>query len=100
MKKIKIKGVEYSYQVYNSTDIHTVTVFYSGVKKYTRRKYWLFGEKITVEKPIEVFKVYFDIESEFLTKKQVKYILLKRISILEREEEVKKGKLFLKNLQD
>lgn len=93
MKTIEIKGKEYQYQVYNSTSSHDITEFFLGVREYTRRKYWLFGEKVIKKEPIKVFTVYFDIETEFMTKKQIRNVLYKKIKILERQEEIKNNKI-------
>lgn len=93
MKTLKIKGITYQYKVIRTIDVNNFTIFYLGEMEYTRRKYFLFGEKITIRVPIEVFRVGMDIESASYSKKDVEDRLLQKITYLKREEEIKKGEI-------
>lgn len=76
---------EYAYQ--------TITHFYLGVETTTRRKYWLFGEKITVTKPKKVFTLGIDIEDASYSKDEIRNAIKSKLYRLRREEEIAKGEI-------
>ena len=76
---------EYSYQ--------TITHFYLGTETTTRRKYWLFGEKITVSKPKKVFTLGIDIEDASYSKEDIRNAIKSKLYRLKREEEIAKGEI-------
>ena len=67
--------------------------FYMGNTTRTYRKYWLFGEKITVIEPKYVFTIWRDIESKDYTKKQVRGWIEHELELLNRAEEIRKGEI-------
>lgn len=94
MKNIVINGLTYKYLISDEVSEYGEsyeTVFYRGDEKITYRKYWLFGPKITMDSPTEVFNVGFDIESNRITKEELKNILEREEALLRREEEIENG---------
>jgi hypothetical protein len=92
MKKINIDGVELDYEIMVS-EFDEWTYFYQGTKKVNKRKYFLFGPLVEVIKPIFVFKVGFNIESEFITKDVVRSHINRGVELLNRKEEIKRGEI-------
>ncbi len=93
MKTITIDGRTLGYIIIDSVESGTYTNFYEGTYLHTYRKWFLFGEKITVEKPKLIFQIWGDIESPFRTKKGLKKLIKGEIEILDRIEEISKGEL-------
>ena len=69
---------EYSYSYY--------TRFYEGTYTIQRKKFYLFGDVITITKPKFIFDLWFNVESENLS--QEDYDKKKK-----RFEEIKNGKI-------
>lgn len=95
-KNISINGREFQYErCYHESEYGESTWynFYEGYTTTTYKKYLFFGETITIKNPKLVFTVYQNIESERLTKLEVRRILEKEIELLERKEEINRGEL-------
>ena len=96
LKKLFVNGQEFEYKVCSEVseyDTYTWTEFYRGVEPVTYRKYWLFGERVTVYKPILVFKIYRDIENKGYTKAEVRKWIEREVELLNRADEIKKGEI-------
>ena len=99
MKTIKIGNRELQYKVKYHRDDYAYyeTSFYEGVEEYTRRKYILFGEKITKTRPILIFRIYVDIESIEYDKSQCRRMIMARLKDFDnrrtRRQEIHKGGL-------
>lgn len=74
-------------------DTNFYTMFYEGTHEVTRRKYWLFGKKITEIKPKFIFFIDLNIESENYTSKEIRSRIERKLELLNRLEEVQAGKL-------
>ena len=77
----------------SEVDSYSWTEFYEGVVPVTRRKYWLFGEKITVNEPKLIFKISRDIEDTSYTKSQVRAWIERKLELMGRAEEIKRGEI-------
>lgn len=96
MKKLSINGKDLEYEVFHHISEfgdYYETVFYEGTTIKTYKKYWLFGETITKIVPKEVFVLYVDIESRDYTKDKIRGMIEKKLALLNREEEIKNGKI-------
>jgi hypothetical protein len=96
MKTLEINGVSLQYLMFESQGEYgnsTWARFYMGTTSKTYRKYWLFGEKITVIEPKYVFSIWKDIESKDYTKKQVRAWIEHELELLNRAEEIRKGEI-------
>lgn len=69
------------------------TEFYEGTEVKTYKKFLLFGETITIEKPKLIFKLYFNVENIRLTKGEISTALHKQLELLDREKEIANGEL-------
>jgi hypothetical protein len=70
-----------------------VTIFYSGTKLVTKKKWWLFGPSIQTEVPKEVFRIYADSDDKELSKSWWRKRIEGEIDLLNRKEELEKGEL-------
>lgn len=96
LKTLEINGISLQYGMFESHGEYggsTFVRFYMGTTTRTYRKYWLFGEKITVIEPKYVFTIWRDIESKQYTKKQVKGWIEHELELLDREAEIRKGEI-------
>ena len=96
METIIISGREFQYKIFwydGEFNSYAETIFYQGIKTETKRKYFLFGPKITVEVPIQVFTFSGNIKSNHYTKKELRKILEKKVEMLDRQAEIDAGKL-------
>ncbi len=96
MKEIFINGRQFQYKVemyQGEFGIFFETLFYEGCKTYTRKRYFLFGEVVTISKPIWVFTIPFDIEYEGYTKAEVREKIEKQIELLERKKQIERGEI-------
>jgi len=92
MKPIIIHGKEYYYQVFLDTSDLDETSFYKK-EIVTRKKYYLWGEKIKVDEYNRVFRVSFNIESPYISKEYIRKEIDKELAILKRAEEIKRGEI-------
>ena len=71
------------------------THFYSSLETETKtyHKYWLFGEKITEEHPLFMFKLGVDIETIKYTKSQMREMISRELELHTRGEEIKLGEI-------
>lgn len=96
MKTIKIKGQQFEYEVF--FDAHEFgekewTEFYQGTIVTYRKKYFLFGKIIKHERPKLIFKVDFNIEDLYYTKKEIREKLERKVELLNRKKEISKGEI-------
>ena len=76
---------EYSFQI--------ITHFYLGTETTTRRKYWLFGEKITISKPKKIFTLGIDVEDASYSKDDIRDAIKSKLCRIKREEEIARGEI-------
>ena len=96
LKTINIDGRVLGYKVCHDVgelESYSWTEFYEGAVPVTRRKYWLFGEKITVHQPKLIFKISRDIEDTSYTKSQVRAWIYHQLELMGRAEEIKRGEI-------
>ena len=96
LKTLFVNGQQFEYKVCSDVseyDTYSWTEFYRGVEAVTYRKYWLFGEKVTVYKPKFVFKIYHDIENKGYTKAEVRKWIEREVELLNRADEIEKGEI-------
>ena len=96
MEKITINGRDFEYKVFSGTDEYGryyETDFYQGVTIETHKKYIFFGPEITKEVPNKVFSFEGNIESNSLTKEELRKILEKKVKLLDRQAEIDRGEL-------
>ena len=97
MKNITIKGKTFGFEVCRTGEFgeYLYTCFYYGVDISVRKKYYLFGEKITIETPRFAFSVEYDIEDVGISKEDLRNRLeneLKSIEkLLDRKSEIMRG---------
>jgi hypothetical protein len=96
MKTLIVNNREFQYEVetyQGEFGIYKETLFYEGYESYTRKKYYLFGDVITIKKPIWVFTLYLDIESERHTKSEIRTMIEKKVELLERKKQIENGEI-------
>lgn len=96
LKIIEINGVTLHYErIHHCSEYGESTRyrFYHGTITRRYRKYWLFGEEITVVEPTYVFTIFRDIESKDYTKKQVRGWIEHELELMGREDEIKRGEI-------
>jgi hypothetical protein len=97
MKTINYHGREFQYEIFSDCNEYDgltyETEFYEGTEMVTKRKYWLFGPKITVEQPKLIFKLYIDIEDETYTKQDIRDKIRRKVELLNRKLEIEKGEI-------
>jgi len=95
MKPITIKGEKFYYKIFEDISewgVHIYTEF-GKLKKVTRKKYWLWGEKIEKEEFICEFSLDYDIEDPQYSKEKVKSDIERPWEILERQKEILRGEI-------
>lgn len=96
LKKIELDGVQLEYETFyecGEYGDYEWTEFYIGTKISTRRKYFLFGEKITKEEPFKVFELNFSIENPNYTKKEVRKAIKRKLELFGRKSEIERGEI-------
>lgn len=96
MRSVTIKGKTFHYIIqYDCSEYNDYywTEFYQETYTETYKKYWLFGPTLTREVPIILFKLGFNIEDKYFTKKYVRERIEIQVELLEREEEIKRGEI-------
>lgn len=96
MKKIVIDGQEFEYQVYVDCDqdgTYEWTEFYQGTETKTYKRFIFFGKVITEIVTKLIFEVPINIEDFCYTKDDIRNRLLRKVELLKREEEIKKGEI-------
>lgn len=96
MKEINVNGRTFQYDVemyQGEFGYFYETLFYEGLETRTRKKYFLFGDKITITKPKWVFTIPFDIEYEGYTKAEVRAKIEKQVELLERKKQIERGEI-------
>jgi hypothetical protein len=96
MNTLFINGRQFQYEVeayIGEFGYYHETQFYEGVETYTRKKYFLFGDNVTISKPKWVFTIHCNIESEGYTKSEIKEKIDKQIQLLERKKEIENGQI-------
>lgn len=93
--KITISGEEFFYnvEIYDSEYADFYTVFYKEVEVKTRKKFIFFGPIVTREVPKILFKTEFSIKTVMKTKDEVRKILERKVELLSRAEQIKKGEI-------
>ena len=96
MKTLNVNGKEFQYEVESYSGefgYYHETLFYDGYETYSRRKYFLFGDIVTISKPKWVFTIHCDIESEYYTKSEIRGKIEKQVELLERKKQIKNGEI-------
>ena len=96
MKELVVNGETFQYEVeYDVSEFgeSTWTSFYQGTEMVTRRKYLIFGSKITKEEPKHVFRIPYDIESPEHTKDFIRGEIEYQIKLWKRPEELSRGEI-------
>lgn len=96
MKTLIVNGREFQYEVQTymgEYGMYHETFFYEGYETYTRKKYYLFGDVITITQPKWVFNLFLDIESERYTKTEIRTMIEKKIELLERKKQIENGEI-------
>ena len=96
MKELTIEGRTFQYKVsyfYSEYSDYHITEFFEGTCTIKRKKYWVFGEEIEKKIPNFSFNLYVNIEDERHTKKEIREMIIKKIELLNRKEEIKKGEI-------
>lgn len=102
MKKLEIGGKIFYYKLkrydcgeYGASDCYETYFFKEGNQTRTIKKYFLWGPNITIDNYFDNadFMIDFNIESKFKTREEVKKAIDKKIALLNREEEIKNGKI-------
>jgi hypothetical protein len=96
MKRIDVNGRTIEYEVfYDCSEYGDTyeTVFYEGKQTVSRKKYFLFGETVSKEFPREIFRIYFNVEDEGRTKSEIRAIIERRLELLDRKEQIRRGEL-------
>lgn len=93
MKKIIIDGVEYMYDSWVDDFKDRYTDFYQGFEPHEFREFVFFGKKKTAMLPKKIFRLWMDIESPKFSKIEVLEAIRKKISLIDREAEIKRGEI-------
>jgi hypothetical protein len=97
MKELEIHGRKYQYEIFSDCNEYYgmtyETVFYQGTEIVSKRKYLLFGERITEEVPKFAFKVFFNIEDPSFTKSYVRANVERQAELFYRQEEIDRGEI-------
>lgn len=96
MKTIDVNGRKLEYEIFYDVCEYGEayqTVFYEGKISKNRKKWFLFGPEISISKPKELFKLYFNIEDPNLTKSDIRFTLERKIELLNREKEIEEGEI-------
>jgi hypothetical protein len=96
LKYVNINGRTIHYKCLSSigegAEFHW-TEFYEGTVSITRKKYFLFGEKITMEKPKKIFTIYEDCNCPRRSRGWWRERIMHELELLNRSEELKRGEL-------
>ena len=96
MKELAIDGRVFQYRVSHCISEYSdydITEFFQGFSTIKRKKYWIFGEEIEKKIPKFSFNLYVNIEDESYTKKEIREMIQKKIELLNRKEEIKRGEI-------
>lgn len=96
MKTINVNNREFQYELFYSSSeygINEWTEFYEGYLNETYRKYLLFGPILIRKIPIKVFQLDLCIEDESYTKAEIRRMIEKKIELLNRKQEIKRGEI-------
>jgi hypothetical protein len=96
MKELAIDGRVFQYRVLHCISEYSdydITEFFQGFITIKRKKYWIFGEEIEKKIPKFSFNLYVNIEDESYTKKEIREMIQKKIELLNRKEEIKRGEI-------
>lgn len=96
MKEIKILGKNFFYEVFydcSEWGEFYETIFYKDVKFKKRKKFIFFGPLIDVPDHEISFVVHFNIEDETITKDELREVLERKVTLLERRNEILRGEL-------
>lgn len=100
MKKIEVNGYTFYYsigfEVGDDNGIYEWTDFFLKTKSITRKKWWIFGPKITYEigdPKSFVFKINFAIDDKRFTKLETRNAIEHQIELWKRPMEIKNGEL-------
>lgn len=88
---ITIEGRDLYFEVIYSDESQDYTEFYEGTEIVTYKKWVLFGETITEERPKLVFTIDKAMSDYGLTKEWWREELTKEIQLLERREQIERG---------
>ena len=69
------------------------TEFYEGTVSITRKKYFLFGKKITIEKPKMIFTIYENCNCPRISRGWWRDKIMKELELLNRADELSRGEL-------
>lgn len=91
---IEIDGRHLRYQLEIDAFDYESTLFYERTRRVSRRKYLgLFGPAVETEEPVPLFRIYRDVTSPSLTKKEVREMIREQLELLDRRAEVERGEL-------
>lgn len=96
MGKVNIKGRELKYIVqYDCSEYgdYYWTQFYEETYTKTYKKFWLFGPTLTKEVPIVLFTLHLNVEDEYYTKSDIRTKISRKLELLDRKEQIKRGEL-------
>lgn len=96
MKELTIEGRTFQYKVTYFTSEYSdyyVTEFFEGTCTIMRKKYLFFGEEVEKKIPNFSFNLYVNIEDERYTKREIREMIMKKIELLNRKEEIKRGEI-------
>lgn len=98
MRKIIVNGREFEYETWwesygEDSGSDPVTYFYEGTETITQRRWILFGKKIEITQPKCVFKIFGDADDTQLSKEWWRSRIEKKIELLDRADELKRGEL-------
>lgn len=99
MKQIEIQGRTFLYEVKRYSGDHDssgyeITHFYKPTPTIkTRKKYLLWGPEISYTEYERLFSLYHDIESPTYSKEKITKLIMDKIAILNRAEEIERGEI-------
>jgi hypothetical protein len=99
MKQIEIQGRTFLYEVNQYSGDHDsggceITHFYKPTPTIkTRKKYLLWGPDVNYLEYERLFSLHYDIESPTYTKENITKLIMDKIAILNRAEEIKRGEI-------
>lgn len=98
LKSLDVNGRILQYKVsstFNDIDGQAdfYTMFYEGTETITKRKYWLFGEKISIVKPKFIFFIDLSIEDPNYTSTEIRKRIEYKLELLGRLAELQAGKI-------
>lgn len=96
-RKIEIGGRTLRYYIKTNPcgefDDYLTTIFYEETKVSYRKKYWMFGPTVKVEKPIKLFTIFANADSPNLPKSWWRKQIEGKLELLNRSQELKNGEL-------